>query len=185
MNLRPLRTACKSQDQRKAWTCYYLSPLIFSKYLIVNNLEARGFEPLFRHSLSRDVRRCPVREDSPAIGKRWIASDGHGCYVQVAAQRVGESYLDTWSSSGRDPAGDQSCREFQNDAPGIFRGEQEGTVPGQEDLRREDDSGRTRFILAIAEADLRTLRASQRRAKIYEAESVEEYLPSCRSQAAR
>ena len=44
------------------------------------HLEARGFEPLFRHSLSRDVRRWPVREDSPAIGKRWIASDGHGCY---------------------------------------------------------------------------------------------------------
>ena len=32
--------------------------------------------------------------------------------------------------------------------------EQEGTVPGQEDLRREDHSGGTRFILAVAEADL-------------------------------
>ena len=39
--------------------------------------------------------------------------------------------------------------------PEFFTAEQEGTVPGQEDLRRGDDSGRTRFILAVAEADLR------------------------------
>jgi hypothetical protein len=61
-------------------TCYYVSLFNLCKYLMMNNLEARGVEPLFRHSLSRDVRRCPGREGSPAIGKRWIASDGHGCY---------------------------------------------------------------------------------------------------------
>jgi hypothetical protein len=39
-------------------------------------LEARGVEPLFPHSLSRDVRRYPVREDSPAIG-------GHLCFKRA------------------------------------------------------------------------------------------------------
>jgi hypothetical protein len=43
---------------------------------------------------------------------------------------------------------------FRMTLPEFFTAEQEGTVPGQEDLRREDDSGRTRFILAVAEADL-------------------------------
>jgi hypothetical protein len=58
-------------------------------------------------------------------------------------------------------------------------------VPGQEDLRSEDDCARTTFIRAVAEADPRIFRALQRRAKFYEAESVEERLPSCRSRAAR
>ena len=69
--------------------------------------------------------------------------------------------------------------------PEFFAAEQEGTVPSQEDLRREDDCGHSTFILAVAEADPRILRALQRRAKFYEGESVEEYFPSRRSRATR
>ena len=105
--------------------------------------------------------------------------------VQVAAQRAGESYLDACElepdAIGRRPG----CVSFRITLPEFFAAEQEGTVPGQEGLRREDDCGRTTFILAVAEADPRILRALQRPAKFDEAESVEEYLPSCRSRAAR
>ncbi len=106
--------------------------------------------------------------------------------VQVAAHRAGESYLDTCElePDAIRPA-TRVAVSFRMTLPEFFAAEQEGTVPGQEDLRREDDCGRTTFILAVAEADPRILRALQRRAKFYEAESVEEYLPSCRSRAAR
>jgi hypothetical protein len=100
--------------------------------------------------------------------------------VQVVAQRAGESYLDTCEL---DAGATRVAVSFGMTLPEFFAAEQKGTVPGQEDLRREDDCGRTTFILAFAEADPRILRALQRRAKFYEAESVEEYLPSCRSRA--
>ena len=106
--------------------------------------------------------------------------------VQVAAQRAGESYLDACELEP--DAIRPSTRvavSFRMTLPGFFAAEQEGTVPGQEDLRWEDDCGRTTFILAVAEADPRMLRALQRPAKFDEAESVEEYLPSCPSSEAR
>jgi len=97
----------------------------------------------------------------------------------VAAQRAGESHLDTCElePDAIRPA-TRVAVSFRMTLPEFFAAEQEGTVPGQEDLRREDDCGRTTFILAVAEADPRLLRALRRRAKFYEAESVEEYLPS-------
>jgi hypothetical protein len=60
--------------------------------------------------------------------------------------------------------------------PELFQADRDRTLPGQEDLLRDDDSGRMTSKLAIVEADPRTLRALQRQAKFYEAESVEEYL---------
>jgi hypothetical protein len=75
--------------------------------------------------------------------------------VQGAAQRAGESYLDTCElePDAIRPATSVAV-SFRMTLPEFFAAEQEGTLPSQEDLRREDDSGRTRFILAVAEADL-------------------------------
>jgi len=44
----------------------------------------------------------------------------HRTSGRPAGRRKLSGYLR--AQAGRDPAGDQSCREFQNDAPGIFRG---------------------------------------------------------------
>jgi hypothetical protein len=60
--------------------CYQVSPGILCKYLMINNLEARGVEPLFRAWSSKGVHRCPARGDSRAIRKAWITPDGAGCY---------------------------------------------------------------------------------------------------------
>jgi hypothetical protein len=106
--------------------------------------------------------------------------------VQVAVHRAGESYLDTSElKSDAIRLATRVAVSFRMTLPEFFAAEQGGTVPGQEDLRREDDcGGRTTFILAVASRP-RILRALQRWAKFYEAESFEGYLPSCRSRADR
>jgi hypothetical protein len=62
----------------------------------------------------------------------------------VAAQRAGENYLDTCElePDAIRPATSVAV-SFRMTLPEFFAAEQEGTAPGQEDLRREDDCGRT------------------------------------------
>ena len=99
--------------------------------------------------------------------------------AQVAAQRAGESYQDTQElEADAIRAATRATASFGMTLPEFFATEQEGSLPGQEDLPKESDCGRITLKLAIVEADPRILRSLQRRA-------VEEYLPRCRSRVAR
>src|ERR1700693_2723213 len=43
------------------WTCYYFSLSSLCKYLMMNDLEARGVEPLFPATMSSNVHGCFIR----------------------------------------------------------------------------------------------------------------------------
>jgi hypothetical protein len=61
-------------------TCYYFSLSNLGKYLTINNLEARGVEPLFPAATSSNVRGCFTRATSE-VNTLWCTSvDVRGCY---------------------------------------------------------------------------------------------------------
>jgi hypothetical protein len=89
----------------------------------------------------------------------WLARKPKNT-VQVAAQRAGESYPDTYEleADAIRPA-TRATASFGMTLPEFFAAKQECSLPGQEDLPRESDCGRITFKLAIVEADPQILRA--------------------------
>jgi hypothetical protein len=97
--------------------------------------------------------------------------------VQVTAQRAGQTYLDTYRLAADVlPPAERVADSFGMTLQELFIADSARTLPAQEPLLRDEDRSRLTLKLAIIEADPRTMRALKRQAKLYEAESIEEYL---------
>jgi hypothetical protein len=62
------------------WICYYFSLSDLCKCLRMNDLEARGVEPLFPACLSSNVHGCFTSAVLEANTFSWISVDVRGCY---------------------------------------------------------------------------------------------------------